>query len=337
MAPSKIESFLFGLTLLLVIPYMLFSIRLHAHSVNPDSSSIPTDHLWRMNSLRTHKASEQTRGKFQGGDATKKNAIGSRYSLKPGREAVEAWLREHRNNFPTFVTANIPALFSPLEDEKSEEEEKEKEEEESISNKVIAEYTKDALNNDPKFQAMPFGDGKISNSEIRQQHDDIPQQQSKTQSVENNNDNIKIGVVELNSNIEAEPSSVMASIEVEQKPVVRKNHAIVKKASARERNFVFDTPLDGEWISETKKEISASSSMVNAQGSSSSLILSSKKQSRCLLFTMDSIDNYIEKSKRGGASGEITIRESLVSHLESVLNVKTDVARSDKEFETLAM
>jgi hypothetical protein len=325
MAPSKIESFLFGLALLLVIPYMLFSIRLHAHSVNPDSSSIPTDHLWRMNSLRTHKASEQTQGKFQGGDATKKNAIGSRYSLKPGREAVEAWLREHRNNFPTFVTANIPALFSPSEDEKSEEEK-----EESVSNKVIAEYTKDALNYDPKFQAMPFVDGKISNSEIRQQHDDH------SQSVENNNDKIKIGVVELNSNIEAEPSPVMASIEVEQKPVaVRKNHAIVKRASARERNFVFDTPLDGEWISETKKEISASS-MANAQGSSS-LTLSSKQQSRCLLFTMDSIDNYIEKSKRGGASGEITIRESLVSHLESVLNVKTDVARSDKEFETLAM
>ena len=43
----------------------------------------------------------------------------------------------------------------------------------------------------------------------------------------------------------------------------------------------------------------------------------------------------MERSARGGASGEITIRESLVFHLASQLNVQCDVAKSDAEFEVL--
>jgi len=58
--------------------------------------------------------------------------------------------------------------------------------------------------------------------------------------------------------------------------------------------------------------------------------------SRCLVFTMDSIESYVARSKRGGASGEITIRESLVKFLRSELNVEADVATSDDHFLKLA-
>ena len=47
---------------------------------------------------------------------------------------------------------------------------------------------------------------------------------------------------------------------------------------------------------------------------------------------MDSIDSYVARASKGGASGEITIRESLVARLGAVLNVGVDVARSDDEF-----
>jgi len=39
---------------------------------------------------------------------------------------------------------------------------------------------------------------------------------------------------------------------------------------------------------------------------------------------------YVARAAKGGASGEITIRESLVSRLATTLGVDTDVARSDK-------
>jgi len=61
--------------------------------------------------------------------------------------------------------------------------------------------------------------------------------------------------------------------------------------------------------------------------------IKTRPPSKCLLFTMDSIDSYVQRSKHGGASGEITVRESLVKHLRLVLNVRVDVARSDAEFE----
>ena len=59
-------------------------------------------------------------------------------------------------------------------------------------------------------------------------------------------------------------------------------------------------------------------------------------QARALLFTMDSIDQYVVNSKRGGASGEITIRDALVRHLKGHLNVEVDVASSDGHFEQLS-
>ena len=64
---------------------------------------------------------------------------------------------------------------------------------------------------------------------------------------------------------------------------------------------------------------------------------SKREPTRALLFTMDSIDQYVKNSKKGGASGEITIRDALVSHLQRHLNVATDIATSDRHFEELAV
>lgn len=285
MAPSKIESFLFAIVILLAVPYMLFSIRLHAHSVNPDSGSIPTDHIWRLNSLKRQK------DKVSASENIDDYPLS--YVLKPGREAVELWLNEHRDNFPSFVTSNIPRLFPDANEHL--------ENKQLISNEEIAKYATDATSKyeskEPSILEPKYTDvGSIPTEVETLQQKDEPYD---TISHSNN----QHGAIEAKNK------------------VIKKNSAIRKKSPPSESGFVFDSPLDGEWLTKTKKEESPS--------------ISSKK-ARCLLFTMDSIDNYIEKSKRGGASGEITIRESLVGHLESVLNVKTDVARSDKEFDTLA-
>jgi len=61
-----------------------------------------------------------------------------------------------------------------------------------------------------------------------------------------------------------------------------------------------------------------------------------RARSRALIFTMDSIDQYVGNSKRGGPSGEITIRKSLMEGLTTVLNCECDVATSDNHFEQLA-
>jgi hypothetical protein len=53
---------------------------------------------------------------------------------------------------------------------------------------------------------------------------------------------------------------------------------------------------------------------------------------RALVFTMDSISAYEADSKRGGAAGEIRVRESVQAALKQ-LGVEVKVAKSDAEFE----
>mmetsp|Transcript_28369 Transcript_28369/g.69109 ORF Transcript_28369/g.69109 Transcript_28369/m.69109 type:complete len:491 (+) Transcript_28369:103-1575(+) len=57
---------------------------------------------------------------------------------------------------------------------------------------------------------------------------------------------------------------------------------------------------------------------------------------KALVFTMDSIQSRIDESKKGGASGEMTIRIALQNGLAS-LGVDCFVARSDAEFESQDM
>ena len=59
-------------------------------------------------------------------------------------------------------------------------------------------------------------------------------------------------------------------------------------------------------------------------------------QHRCRALLHVLIDQYVVNSKRGGASGEITIRDALVRHLKGHLNVEVDVASSDGHFEQLS-
>ena len=59
---------------------------------------------------------------------------------------------------------------------------------------------------------------------------------------------------------------------------------------------------------------------------------SGKSAKKALIFTMDSISAYEADSKRGGAAGEIRVRESLQAALKQ-LGVQVKVAKSDAEFE----
>lgn len=68
---------------------------------------------------------------------------------------------------------------------------------------------------------------------------------------------------------------------------------------------------------------------VSGQGSRIQVV---KPTRHALLFTMDSIESYEENSKRGGASGEIIIRNSLEAVFRE-LNVVLDIKRSDRDFE----
>ena len=52
-----------------------------------------------------------------------------------------------------------------------------------------------------------------------------------------------------------------------------------------------------------------------------------------LIFTMDSIDQYITASKKGGPGGEIIIRKSLMAGLQELYGCKIHVANSDVDFE----
>eukprot|EP01041_Mallomonas_annulata_P001150 gene1150-2223_t len=53
---------------------------------------------------------------------------------------------------------------------------------------------------------------------------------------------------------------------------------------------------------------------------------------RAIVFTMDSISQYEENSKSGGAAGELLVRYSLQEALQT-LNIIVEVKRSDAEFE----
>ena len=65
----------------------------------------------------------------------------------------------------------------------------------------------------------------------------------------------------------------------------------------------------------------------------SEAIRTNRKPRRALIFTMDSITTYENESRRGGAAGEIRVRESLQHALQQFgVNVRT--VRSDEEFDT---
>lgn len=56
---------------------------------------------------------------------------------------------------------------------------------------------------------------------------------------------------------------------------------------------------------------------------------------RALIFTMDSIQSYVDASRKGGPAGEILVRRSLEAGLRE-LGVEPVVARGDDEFFQLA-
>ena len=63
--------------------------------------------------------------------------------------------------------------------------------------------------------------------------------------------------------------------------------------------------------------------------------MSSKGGKRAVLFTMDSITSYEENSLKGGAAGEILIRQSLEYAFQR-LGVPLRIIKSDREFETIS-
>jgi hypothetical protein len=58
-------------------------------------------------------------------------------------------------------------------------------------------------------------------------------------------------------------------------------------------------------------------------------------QRRALIFTMDSITDYVTRAKSGGPAGEIIVRESLEWGLRQ-LNIEPVAATSDAEFARLS-
>jgi len=77
--------------------------------------------------------------------------------------------------------------------------------------------------------------------------------------------------------------------------------------------------------------VSSSKSGINSRAVSP--LLPPARPRRALVFTMDSISAYEEDSRRGGAAGEIRVRESLQAALKQ-LGVDVKTIRSDAEFDT---
>ncbi|RYY84988.1 hypothetical protein EON63_08170 [archaeon] len=53
---------------------------------------------------------------------------------------------------------------------------------------------------------------------------------------------------------------------------------------------------------------------------------------RAVIFTMDTIDSYIQQSSRGGAAGELVVRGALETILHK-FNIHTHTIPSDQTFE----
>ena len=108
------------------------------------------------------------------------------------------------------------------------------------------------------------------------------------------------------------------------------DQAIVSRVDMATEFKSLETPDENDTFKSKLPVFKHPSSASNSEIGISKSILDKK----ALLFTMDSMSNYEENSKRGGASGEIIIRNSLERAFKT-LNVALKILRSDQEFESI--
>ena len=128
MAPINLEKLMFVVASLLVLPYLLVSIRLHAQGGGVGGgASVPEDHYWRSAGKAKHHGPGKMWSGFppdgslvhlrageNGGGGGVPSSRSSVVNLVPGRDAVEAWLKARRKEWPGYFNYGFVRLKPPV-------------------------------------------------------------------------------------------------------------------------------------------------------------------------------------------------------------------------------
>lgn len=361
-SPSKLERVLFAVTASLALPYLILSIRLHLSNLRAvdaySSVQVPEQHHWITENLAKHyqkSLSSSIRGGAGGAHSSGRDdgrerpeiapsssapaavaAAPSRAlslsleapfifhglkSLRPGREVVNEWLRQRREHLSrmgaTFVGAtsqgdralqalahassvssysSLPSLSPPL----------------SVPAAVPAAHMRSARP-EPIVAHTTLTTPNLRRNEktFAEKEEDRP-----------------LAVVDSFPGSFGAPEPRAASL--------KKDQARAETLTVLFARHPPSTAKSTANVSVAAPATTTTAVQAQAPVAAKALVKEGQVRARALLFTMDSMDQYVANSKRGGASGEITIRDALVSHLKTHLNVETDVATSDAHFERLA-
>ena len=309
-AMSSLER-VFGLAAAcLVVPYILMSIKLHASSLpqSGTAASVPLDHAWRSSGLEKHSQHDFFHGFPPGGlrGASEKVAqtaetVSSSFSnfLEPGTGSVLAWLKQKRQQHPGYFLYGM----SPPPQPSNEQEKYASGGTSASQGSIIVTTATGASERHVVSPLLPTNPQAPQAPQAPQVHQQNPKMDPTTPQLplESLTAQPLYSRLPPASGLPLEIPSLSAPLSP---PKIQPSPKSPPPPAAPEHpEAVSPTPL---------------------------VVKATRPPSRCLLFTMDSIDNYVARAAKGGASGEITIRESLVARLRTVLNVDTDVAHSDR-------